>query len=200
MGVVLFQWGLSCPGGWFRVPVLSVGFGRGVVVGLAATWLANLGMVLVWLLGWGCLWRLGACCWWVRSAHCLAWCVQAGGAVLVLASLRVRRWWCSSVGICVSQWGHLAGGCLRPGVARCGLFLQRYRHGGSCFHSDASAFAGMPRFASVITLAKCRFPFEVSASLAKQSERPTGGRDFPMKTRHHLQNGPGAYLLGTGLL
>ena len=184
------QWGLSCPSRWFRAPMLFVGFGRVPWWG----WRLVGSLIWVWFrLGrweWGRLWRLWACCWWIRSALCPARCVQAGGAVLVLASLRVRRWWCSSVGICVSQWGHLAGGCLRPGVARCGLFLQRYRHGGPHFHSDASAFTGISRFASVITLAKCRFPFEVSASLAKQSERPTGGRDFPMKTRHHLQNSP----------
>mgnify|MGYP000935379690 CR=1 FL=1 len=67
----------------------------------------------------------------------------------------------------------------------------------------------MPHFASVITLAKWRYPFENSASLencprtlpragtvlrippaalAKLPPHPPQGRDFPLKPRHHLQN------------
>ena len=39
-----------------------------------------------------------------------------------------------------------------PGTARHGLFSQRYRYDWSRFRSDASAFTGIPRFASVIAL------------------------------------------------
>ena len=75
-----------------------------------------------------------------------------------------------------------------------------------------TVFTAMPRFASVITLAKWRYPFENSTSLAKQPpvpaprarprkdtfrpglakqpERPTRVRDFPLKARHHPQNSP----------
>ena len=85
-----------------------------------------------------------------------------------------------------------------------------------CFHSDTDTtgptFTAMARFASVITLAKWRYPFENSTSLAKQPERPTPRarprkdtfrpglakqperptrvRDFPLKARHHPQNSP----------
>ena len=65
-----------------------------------------------------------------------------------------------------------------------------------CFHSDTSAFTALPHFASVITLAKCRYPFENSASLAKQPPRPPQGRDFPLKPRHHLQNDPSVRTTG----
>ena len=76
---------------------------------------------------------------------------------------------------------HLACERLSPGAARRGLFLQRYRHDGPRFHSDTSAFTGIPRFASVITLAKCRFPFEISASLAKQTPTPDQGARLPFE-------------------
>ena len=131
-----------------------------------------------------------------------------------------RRWsapgtWnaqCPSVRIRVPQWNHLAREHLNPGWRANGLFSQRYRHDRSHFHSDASAFTAMPHFASVITLAKWRYPFENSTSLAKQPERPTprarprkdtfrpglakqppypperGG--FPLKPRNHPQNSP----------
>ena len=60
-------------------------------------------------------------------------------------------------------------------------FSQRYR-----------AFAALPHFASVITLAKRRYPFENSTSLAKRLGRTLLGRDFPLKTRHCLRNRPRA--------
>ena len=119
---------------------------------------------------------------------------------------------CPSIRIRVSQWNHLAPEHLNPGWRANGLFSQRYRHDRSHFHSDASAFTSMPHFASVITLAKWRYPFENSTSLAKQPpvpaprarprkdtfrpglakqpERPTRVRDFPLKARHHPQNSP----------
>ena len=75
-----------------------------------------------------------------------------------------------------------------------------------------TVFTAIPHFASVITLAKWRYPFENSTSLAKQPERPTPRarprkdtfrpglakqperptrvRDFPLKARHHPQNSP----------
>ena len=52
-----------------------------------------------------------------------------------------------------------------------GPLSQRYR-----------TFTAMPHFASVITLAKWRYPFENSASLAKRPPRPPEGRDFSLET------------------
>ena len=58
-------------------------------------------------------------------------------------------------------------------------FSQRYR-----------AFTALPHFASVIILAKCRYPFENSASLVKRPGCLPRGCGFPLKTRHCLQNDP----------
>ena len=79
---------------------------------------------------------------------------------------------CPSFRIRVPQWNHLAREHLNPGWRANGLFSQRCRHDRSHFHSDASAFTAIPRFGSVITLAKWRYPFENSISPAKQPERP----------------------------
>ena len=58
-------------------------------------------------------------------------------------------------------------------------FSQRYH-----------AFAALPHFASVIILAKRRYPFENSASLVKRPGRLPRGCGSPLKTRHCLQNDP----------
>ena len=53
---------------------------------------------------------------------------------------------------------------------------------GVCFHSDASGFTAVPHFASVITLAKWRHPFENSASLAKQPTASTRRARLPFES------------------
>ena len=160
------------------------------MVGVAAGRLANLGMVLAWSLGMGPL-------------------VAAAGTPLVDSVSSLPRpvlpgrvpWWgwsalrapegavpvrqdrCSAVGTpCRRAFG--PGRCapwtvLAAVPTRWAPLSQRYRHGEPHFHSDASAFTGIPRFASVITLAKRRFPFENSTSLAKQPLRPPKGRGSP---------------------
>ena len=62
-----------------------------------------------------------------------------------------------------------------PGRARCA-------RDGVCFHSDASGFTALPRFASAITLAKWRHPFENSASLAKQPTASTRRARLPFES------------------
>ena len=110
------------------------------------------------------------------------------GAVLV------RQDRCSAVGTpcrrafgpgCCALWAVLAAV-----PTRWAPLSQRYRHGGPRFHSDASAFTGIPRFASVITLAKCRFPFENSASLAKQTPTPDQGVRLPFENATSLAKQP----------
>ena len=49
------------------------------------------------------------------------------------------------------------------------------------FHSEATVFTAIPHFASVIILAKCRYPFEYSASLAKLPAQPRSAH-FPRRT------------------
>ena len=61
---------------------------------------------------------------------------------------------------------------------------------GVCFHSDASGFTAVPHFASVITLAKWRHPFENSASLAKQPTAPTRRARLPFESTTSLAKRP----------
>lgn len=61
---------------------------------------------------------------------------------------------------------------------------------GSCFHSDASGFTALPRFASAITLAKWRHPFENSASLAKQPTASTRRGRLPFESTASLAKRP----------
>ena len=70
-----------------------------------------------------------------------------------------------------------------PGRARCA-------RDGSCFHSDASGFTALPRFASAITLAKWRHPFENSASLAKQPTASTRRARLPFESTASLAKRP----------
>ena len=70
-----------------------------------------------------------------------------------------------------------------PGRARCA-------RDGVCFHSDASGFTALPRFASVITLAKWRHPFENSASLAKQPTASTRRGRLPFESTASLAKRP----------
>ena len=60
-----------------------------------------------------------------------------------------------------------------------GPLSQRYR-----------TFTAMPHFASVITLAKWRYPFENSASLAKRPRARPRAETPPLKPRHREQNSP----------
>ena len=74
--------------------------------------------------GWGCVWWLGCTVGGLGEFTASPGAPGEGsGAVLVLASLCVRRWWCSSVRIGVPQWDHFARERLSLGVVRCGLFL-----------------------------------------------------------------------------
>mgnify|MGYP001690937970 CR=1 FL=1 len=61
---------------------------------------------------------------------------------------------------------------------------------GVCFHSDASGFTAVPHFASVITLAKWRHPFEDSASLAKQPTASTRRARLPFESTTSLAKRP----------
>lgn len=61
---------------------------------------------------------------------------------------------------------------------------------GVCFHSDASGFTAVPHFASVITLAKWRHPFENSASLAKQPTASTRRARLPFESTTSLAKRP----------
>ena len=70
-----------------------------------------------------------------------------------------------------------------PGRARC-------PRDGVCFHSDASGFTAVPHFASVITLAKWRYPFENSASLAKQPTASTRRGRLPFESTASLAKRP----------
>ena len=81
-----------------------------------------------------------------------------------------------------------------------GLSCPRARTCGA----PSSAFTAVPHFASVITLAKCRYPFEYSASLAKLPAQPRSAH-FPRRTspRETLATardpGPAATLPARGL-
>ena len=61
---------------------------------------------------------------------------------------------------------------------------------GVCFDSDASGFTAVPHFASVITLAKWRHPFENSASLAKQPTASTRRARLPFESTASLAKRP----------
>ena len=61
---------------------------------------------------------------------------------------------------------------------------------GVCFDSDASGFTAVPHFASVITLAKWRHPFENSASLAKQPTASTRRARLPFESTTSLAKRP----------
>ena len=171
------------------------------MVGVAAGRLANLGMVLAWSLGMGPL---------VEAVGMLLVDSVSSLPCPVLPGRGLRRRWsaprapegavlvrqdrCSAVGTpcrrvfesgCCALWAVLAAV-----PTRWAPLSQRYRHGEPHFHSDASAFTGVPRFASVITLAKCRFPFENSASLAKQTPTPDQGVRLPFENVTSLAKQP----------
>ena len=95
---------------------------------------------------------------------------RAAGAVFT--AVPPRPW--------ASEPGHAALWAVSTAVpVRRAQFSQRYH-----------AFTALPRFASVITLAKRRYPFENSASLVKRPGCLPRGCGFPLKTRHCLRNRP----------
>ena len=100
----------------------------------------------------------------VRSLDSGAGCGGATDSVFTGMPLLVRRnrlaRECPSPGAAHSRARFHSATTIRAGdsagLSRAAApFSQRYRHDGSRFHSDTSAFTGIPHFASVITLAKC---------------------------------------------
>ena len=64
------------------------------------------------------------------------------------------------------------------------------RPGGRGARATGSVFTALPRFASVITLAKWRHPFENSASLAKQPTASTRRARLPFESTASLAKRP----------